>query len=41
MLRLTISAGIDLSVNRLPGIGTVPSAELVALVDLFLATLLE
>ena len=40
-LGLTAPAGMDLSVHPLPGVGTIPSAELVALIDRFLAALLK
>jgi len=41
MLRLATPTSIDLSVHRLPGVGTVPSTELMALINRPLATLLK
>lgn len=41
LLRLNVPAGVDLPVHRLPVVGTIPSAELVAPVNWSLTTLLE
>jgi len=41
MLGLATPASIGLSVHCLPGVGTVPSAELVVLINRFLAALLK
>lgn len=41
VLLLTVPAGVDLSVHRLPGVGAILSAKLVALVNWPLATLLK
>jgi len=41
MMGLSVSAGIDLPGHRLPGVGTFPSAELVALVYRSLTALLK